>query len=238
MAGLAQGAAKTVNHYVTYFDRGYLAQGVALWRSLALHDPEDWELDRRWSDYQMIWEARDGPSVHKDPKDQSVKTSSSEQQLKVPEPKVEYPLFNPIKENPLHVWSRYYKRMDAETPIRLPYLPKWDRDLSGIPKVASPPHSAKLDELISCIRRWTYFKNGNPYIGEWPRPNENTKEDPLCECRHTLLLGNYAKRMLPACWRRDQILKFVNRRKERSKEPFKAELVAELEGLVNKFQKK
>lgn len=29
-----------MKHYATYFDRGYLAQGVALWRSLAHHDPE------------------------------------------------------------------------------------------------------------------------------------------------------------------------------------------------------
>lgn len=28
-----------MNHYCTYFDRGYLAQGLALWRSLAQHDP-------------------------------------------------------------------------------------------------------------------------------------------------------------------------------------------------------
>jgi hypothetical protein len=28
-----------VNHYCTYFDRGYLAQGVAMWRSLARNDP-------------------------------------------------------------------------------------------------------------------------------------------------------------------------------------------------------
>jgi len=28
-----------VNHYCTYFDRGYLAPGVALWESLARHDP-------------------------------------------------------------------------------------------------------------------------------------------------------------------------------------------------------
>lgn len=27
-----------MNHYCTYFDRGFLAQGVALWRSLAKHD--------------------------------------------------------------------------------------------------------------------------------------------------------------------------------------------------------
>jgi hypothetical protein len=27
-----------VNHYCTYFDRGFLAQGLALWRSLAKHD--------------------------------------------------------------------------------------------------------------------------------------------------------------------------------------------------------
>ena len=27
-----------MNHYCTYFDRGYLAQGVALWRSLGRHD--------------------------------------------------------------------------------------------------------------------------------------------------------------------------------------------------------
>jgi hypothetical protein len=28
-----------MNHYCTYFDRGFLAQGLALWRSLARHDP-------------------------------------------------------------------------------------------------------------------------------------------------------------------------------------------------------
>ena len=28
-----------MNHYCTYFDRGFLAQGVALARSLAAHDP-------------------------------------------------------------------------------------------------------------------------------------------------------------------------------------------------------
>ena len=28
-----------MNHYCTYFDRGFLAQGLALWRSLAAHDP-------------------------------------------------------------------------------------------------------------------------------------------------------------------------------------------------------
>ena len=27
-----------MNHYCTYFDRGFLAQGLALWRSLAKHD--------------------------------------------------------------------------------------------------------------------------------------------------------------------------------------------------------
>ncbi len=29
-----------MNHYCTYFDRGFLVQGVALWRSLARHDPD------------------------------------------------------------------------------------------------------------------------------------------------------------------------------------------------------
>jgi len=29
-----------VNHYCTYFDRGFLIQGLALWRSLAARDPE------------------------------------------------------------------------------------------------------------------------------------------------------------------------------------------------------
>lgn len=29
-----------MNHYCTYFDRGFLIQGTALWRSLAAHDPE------------------------------------------------------------------------------------------------------------------------------------------------------------------------------------------------------
>jgi hypothetical protein len=29
-----------VNHYCTYFDRGFLAQGLALWRSLSAHDPD------------------------------------------------------------------------------------------------------------------------------------------------------------------------------------------------------
>ncbi len=29
-----------MNHYCTYFDRGFLAQGLALWRSLAKHDPD------------------------------------------------------------------------------------------------------------------------------------------------------------------------------------------------------
>ena len=29
-----------MNHYCTYFDRGFLIQGLALWRSLAAHDPE------------------------------------------------------------------------------------------------------------------------------------------------------------------------------------------------------
>lgn len=29
-----------MNHYCTYFDRGFLAQGLALWRSLATHDPD------------------------------------------------------------------------------------------------------------------------------------------------------------------------------------------------------
>src|SRR5438128_7280681 len=27
-----------MNHYCTYFDRGFLIQGLALWRSLAAHD--------------------------------------------------------------------------------------------------------------------------------------------------------------------------------------------------------
>ncbi len=29
-----------MNHYCTYFDRGFLVQGLALWRSLEAHDPE------------------------------------------------------------------------------------------------------------------------------------------------------------------------------------------------------
>lgn len=29
-----------MNHYCTYFDRGFAAQGLALWRSLAAHDPD------------------------------------------------------------------------------------------------------------------------------------------------------------------------------------------------------
>lgn len=29
-----------MNHYCTYFDRGFLIQGLALWRSLAAHDPD------------------------------------------------------------------------------------------------------------------------------------------------------------------------------------------------------
>lgn len=29
-----------MNHYCTYFDRGFLAQGLALWRSLSRHDPD------------------------------------------------------------------------------------------------------------------------------------------------------------------------------------------------------
>ncbi len=29
-----------MNHYCTYFDRGFLIQGLALWRSLAKHDPD------------------------------------------------------------------------------------------------------------------------------------------------------------------------------------------------------
>jgi hypothetical protein len=29
-----------MNHYCTYFDRGFLAQGLALWRSLGKHDPD------------------------------------------------------------------------------------------------------------------------------------------------------------------------------------------------------
>jgi len=29
-----------MNHYCTYFDRGFLIQGLALWRSLATHDPD------------------------------------------------------------------------------------------------------------------------------------------------------------------------------------------------------
>ena len=29
-----------MNHYCTYFDRGFLVQGVALWRSVARHDPD------------------------------------------------------------------------------------------------------------------------------------------------------------------------------------------------------
>jgi hypothetical protein len=29
-----------MNHYCTFFDRGYLVQGLALWRSLAAHDPD------------------------------------------------------------------------------------------------------------------------------------------------------------------------------------------------------
>jgi len=29
-----------MNHYCTYFDRGFLIQGLALWRSLARHDPD------------------------------------------------------------------------------------------------------------------------------------------------------------------------------------------------------
>ena len=29
-----------MNHYCTYHDRGYLAQGLALWRSLAARDPQ------------------------------------------------------------------------------------------------------------------------------------------------------------------------------------------------------
>jgi hypothetical protein len=29
-----------MNHYCTYFDRGFLVQGLALWRSLAKHDPD------------------------------------------------------------------------------------------------------------------------------------------------------------------------------------------------------
>ena len=28
-----------MNHFCTYFDRGFLIQGLALWRSLAAHDP-------------------------------------------------------------------------------------------------------------------------------------------------------------------------------------------------------
>ena len=28
-----------MNHTCTYFDRGFLLQGLALWRSLAAHDP-------------------------------------------------------------------------------------------------------------------------------------------------------------------------------------------------------
>ena len=30
--------AREMNHYCTYFDRGFLAQGLALWRSLGKHD--------------------------------------------------------------------------------------------------------------------------------------------------------------------------------------------------------
>src|SRR4051812_7482561 len=29
-----------MNHYCTYFDRGFLIQGLALWRSLQRHDPD------------------------------------------------------------------------------------------------------------------------------------------------------------------------------------------------------
>ena len=29
-----------MNHYCTYFDRGFAAPGLALWRSLAAHDPD------------------------------------------------------------------------------------------------------------------------------------------------------------------------------------------------------
>ena len=30
-----------MNHYGTYFDRGFAIQGLALWRSLAAHDSAD-----------------------------------------------------------------------------------------------------------------------------------------------------------------------------------------------------
>ena len=30
---------RAIEHYCTYFDRGFLPQGLALWRSLARHDP-------------------------------------------------------------------------------------------------------------------------------------------------------------------------------------------------------